>query len=253
MRTAVSFISPLILIVAFVGPASAVKRHCQGYFQLEFKTPTSLEGTKVKFGGSSSAQRAYEFSFPGTDDTANGARREAADGAQKCMGAHYAQRNSGTKPAQCSAAIGYVLNDFRISVANAACFRGLGDAGTSGIRHVVIIAHTYGDRGCGGSGLKRSVSVGVSKTWRVDCPYYAERLNKPWRETRQLNTDRQGADLPSMPRTNIRSAVDCKDLCRQQTNCKAWTWVADSRHCWLKASIPIRRATSGMQSGSKAR
>lgn len=253
MRIIITLISPLILLMATTLPTSAKKkRHCQAFFQLEFKTPTSLEGTKVKFGGSSSAQRAYEFSFPGSATTANGARRKAASNAQRCMGAHYAQRNTGTKPAECGDAIGYVLQNFRRGVANAACFRGLGDSGRSGVRHVVIIAHTYGDKGCGGSGTKRSVTVGVSQTWRVDCPHYAERLNKPWRATRQLNTDRPGADLPGMPRNNISVYRDCRNLCDQTASCRAWTWVQDHRQCWLKGSIPIRNATSRMQSGTKA-
>jgi hypothetical protein len=254
MRSTVILISSLFSIMIAVAPAHAKKtRHCQAYFQLEFRTPTSLEGTKVKLGGSSSSQRAYEFSFPGTATTANGARRKASANAQRCMGAHYAQRNTGARPAECGDAVGYVLENFRIGVARAACFRGVGDAGGSGIRHVVIVAHTYGDKGCGATGLKRSLTVGVSQTWRVDCPHYAERLNKPWRATRQLNTDRPGADLPGMPRNNISVYSDCQNLCQQTTNCRAWTWVRDRRQCWLKGSIPIRQAISRMQSGTKAR
>jgi PAN domain len=74
----------------------------------------------------------------------------------------------------------------------------------------------------------------------------------------EYSTDRQGADIRSFP---VSQFGECMDECAFSSGCRALTWVNvnqqppdynnSSSLCWLKNSVPGRRANRGMISGVK--
>lgn len=72
--------------------------------------------------------------------------------------------------------------------------------------------------------------------------------------TFELNTDRLGSDYRQIHQ--IHSANDCKDLCAQDGNCKAYTWVkpgvqAPHGVCYLKNPAPPQTPNNCCISGIK--
>lgn len=67
-------------------------------------------------------------------------------------------------------------------------------------------------------------------------------------------TNRQGSDLSSVG-VLTNSAAECSDMCREDANCKAMTFVKHSNTnggiCWLKGSVPGPSPHSSMVSAVK--
>jgi hypothetical protein len=58
----------------------------------------------------------------------------------------------------------------------------------------------------------------------------------------EQNVDFYGYDLYFNP-TYTSSQDYCCQLCQSDANCNAWTYILDSKACWLKKAIGIRRAS----------
>ena len=48
------------------------------------------------------------------------------------------------------------------------------------------------------------------------------------------------------------SAKDCQDKCRNEDECKAFTYFHENGHCWLKTSAENWRIHKGAISGPKS-
>ena len=70
------------------------------------------------------------------------------------------------------------------------------------------------------------------------------------------NTDRPGRDYHNFELTG--NAEGCREICRQDQNCRAWTYVKPGfqgqlARCWLKNAVPQARANRCCTSGVMGR
>jgi hypothetical protein len=71
----------------------------------------------------------------------------------------------------------------------------------------------------------------------------------------ETNTDRLGNDIRNFTLARAEPRL-CKDECRQDKTCKAWTYVrpgfqGDSAVCWLKWAAPVPTSNDCCISGTK--
>ena len=65
----------------------------------------------------------------------------------------------------------------------------------------------------------------------------------------QVGVNRVGDDYRSQPA--VTTAQACQALCMGEGQCKAWTWVAAEKRCWLKSSVPVASKGDCCTSGVK--
>ena len=72
----------------------------------------------------------------------------------------------------------------------------------------------------------------------------------------ELNVDRPGGDYTNVTLPPGSGAPMCENLCSADAPCKAWTYVkpgaqAPNPRCWLKNTVPDKRANNCCTSGVK--
>jgi hypothetical protein len=67
----------------------------------------------------------------------------------------------------------------------------------------------------------------------------------------ETGTNRQGDDYDAYGKPAANPEL-CAEMCRTDGQCKAMTYVSQTKLCWLKTAVPQASATPGMTSSVKA-
>jgi len=193
-------------------------------------------------------------------ETENQCRRRAREAAQACMSGMWRDRwEVGQAPKECSGRLssgGPVIRPMSAGSINlkrelerAAC------CGDSPLKNAFrtpakLYKRTHGGRGCGPN--LRTVESRFLSDYTFDCKAVRARERCGRIEdsgpNEEQNTDRPGMDIRSFSVGGGQQ--QCRRACIDNRNCRSWTYVKDTKKCWLKDGIPWSKRNNCCVSGT---
>lgn len=225
------------LLLAFPGSAAYAKDYIRSCSAAYIITPTSIRGGRTAILPRFQGKGKVGYFNP------NEARRRASRNINECIQAHWANRDSGRTPSECTESnriYNYHFTPLSAHLRNEVCRLNKGHARITSR----VSAQLYGDTGCWGN---INTPTTISSNYTLTCPSW------PVEE----NVDRPGRDMPGSPTILPQTATyhACKLACEENRSCRAWTFVkarcsdGGRPRCWLKNGVPAPRPNSCTVSG----